>query len=194
MTTDNFRKHSAKNPLQKILNHRFLAMLAVEAKKLDPERILDAGCGEGFTLEKLRREGIGRTLEGVDISEQALALGRKLHPRLFPKKGSVYELPYADKSFDLVICSEVLEHLEHPEKALSELHRVSKRYCIITVPHEPFFRLANFLRGKNLSHFGNDREHIQHWSRRGIVALARRYFGIKAVRSPFPWTIIVGEK
>jgi hypothetical protein len=77
---------------------------------------------------------------------------------------------------------------------LSELERVTKRNCIISVPHEPWFMLANFLRGKNWSRWGNDIEHIQHWSRAGISRLVGRYFDVERVRNPFPWTLLVGER
>ena len=94
----------------------------------------------------------------------------------------------------MVLCSEVLEHLEYPEQAMKELQRVARKYCIITVPNEPFFRMANFLRGKNLSRWGNDIEHIQHWSARGILKFVGTYFSVRTMRTPFPWTIVVGEK
>lgn len=194
MTSDNFRKHSSKNPLQKYLIESFFSVLMEEARGLHPARILDAGCGEGFTLERFRTAHIGEELEGVDLQQRAIDLGKVTHPHLSLRQGSIYQLPYADDSFDAVVCSEVLEHLERPEDALKELCRVTKRYCIITVPHEPFFQLANFLRGKNLSLWGNDIEHIQHWTARGITDFVSKTFRIKMVRAPFPWTIVVGEK
>lgn len=194
MTTDNFKKHSSTNPLQRFFIERFYATLLTEVESLKPEKILDAGCGEGFTLERLRQRTIGRTLKGVDIQDRAIVLGKEVHPRLDMRQGSLYELPFEDNVFDVVICSEVLEHLEHPEKALDELARVTNRYSIITVPHEPFFQIANFLRGKNLSRWGNDIEHIQHWSAQGISDLVQKKFTIRKIRTPFPWTIVVAEK
>ena len=194
MTTDNFRKHSSKNPLQRFLIERFFSVLMEEMRELHPVRILDAGCGEGFTLERFRTAHIGEELEGIDVQQQAIDLGKAIHPHLSLIQGSIYHLPYADGSFDAVICSEVLEHLERPEDALKELCRVTKRYCIISVPHEPFFQLANFLRGKNLLRWGNDIEHIQHWTARGITEFVSKDFRIRTVRTPFPWTVVVGEK
>ncbi|MDP2593806.1 MAG: class I SAM-dependent methyltransferase [bacterium] len=194
MTTDNFRKHSSKNPLQKLLIERFLSVLVDETQALHPVSILDAGCGEGFTLERFRLAGICQRLEGIDLEQRAIDLGRAIHPRLSLTQGNIYQLPYADDSFDAVVCSEVLEHLERPEEALKELCRVASRYTIITVPHEPFFRLANLLRGKNISRWGNDIEHIQHWSAQGIANLVRTEFKVRTVRTPFPWTFVVGEK
>lgn len=194
MATDNFKKHSSRNPLQRFLIRAFLNALTKEAEKLNPESVLDAGCGEGFTLEKLREHGVGGTLVGIDVQQQAIEHGRQIHPNLSLQQGSIYELPFKNEEFDLTICSEVLEHLDDPERALRELARVTKKYTIITVPHEPFFRMANFLRGKNISRWGNDIEHIQHWSARGIAALVEQHFKVRKIRTPFPWTIVVGEK
>lgn len=194
MTTDNFRKHTTKNPLQKFLIDAFFKALMAELKRLNPDTILDVGCGEGFILEKLREAHIGKEMEGVDLQARAIALGQQMHPQLTLKQGNIYHLPYADGSFDVVLCSEVLEHLEYPERAMKELQRVAGKYCIITVPNEPLFRMANFLRGKNLSRWGNDIEHIQHWSARGILKFVSTYFSVRTMRTPFPWTIVVGEK
>ena len=194
MATDNYKKHTSQNPIQKFLIERFLDALLFEIAALNPERILDAGCGEGFTLEKLRIAGIGKSLEGIDAYADAVRLGAETHPKLHLREGSIYSLPYKDNAFDVVVCTEVLEHLERPEDALKELYRVSSRFCVITVPNEPFFQTANFLRGKNLSRWGNDIEHIQHWSTRGIAKCIGTLFKVRKVRAPFPWSLVVAEK
>ena len=159
--TSNYRKHTSKNPLQKLLINNFFNSLLAAIKDLKVDSVLDAGCGEGFTLNKLYENKIGKRLEGVDFLKTAVELGKKTHPHLKLRQGTIYHLPFEDNSFDLVICTEVLEHLENPKKGLSELIRVSKKYLLLSVPNEPFFMMANFLRGKNLSRWGNDIEHIQ---------------------------------
>lgn len=194
MTTDNYRKHTTKSRLQRFFIERFFATLLAEIRARNPVSILDVGCGEGFTLGRLRRAGMGELLEGVDYSERAVELGKRVHPTLNLKRGDIYSLPYPDGAFDTVLCCEVLEHLERPEDAMQELKRVTSRWCILSVPREPIFRLANFLRGKNLSRWGNDIEHIQHWSTRGILRLAGKHFAVRTVRTSFPWTILVCEK
>lgn len=191
----NFIKHTSKNPIQKFLIKNFYISLISLVKPLKAESILDAGCGEGFTMNKLKENGIGKKIEGIEYSKEAIVFGKKLFPDLIIKQGSVYDLPYKDNFFDLVICTEVLEHLENPNKALKEMLRVSRKYLIISVPNEPFFMLSNFLRGKNLSRLGNDTEHINHWN---LLSL-RRYLSqnkvvVKKIRLPFPWITVLGEK
>lgn len=194
--TDNFVKHTSGNPLQKLLINNFYNYLVSAIKDLEIKSILDVGCGEGFTLNKLSEEGIGEKLEGVDFQEKAIEIGKKLHSKLTLKQGNIYKLEYKNNSFDLVMATEVLEHLEDPKKGFAELIRVSKKYLLLSVPNEPFFMGANFLRGKNWSRFGNDVEHIQHWSAKGFAQfiIHNSELRIKAKRYPFPWTMLLLEK
>lgn len=197
-TTDNFRKHTSKNPIQKLLLWNFFRNLLILISKREVESILDVGCGEGFTLNRLKEKGIGKKLEGLEYSKDAIALGKKTYPDIKITQGSIYELPYKDNSFDLVLCTEVLEHLDEPEKALKELIRVSSKYLIISVPNEPFFMFAQLVRGKNWSRFGNDIEHVNHWTMFGFPKFVKQNSGsnikILAKRFPFAWTMLLLEK
>ncbi len=192
--TDNYRKHKSNSFLQRKLLENFNKILVEEVRNLNPHSILDVGCGEGFTLERLRKEGIGKKLEGVDFLDLAIKLGRKEHPHLNLKQGTIYDLKYKDNSFDVVICSEVLEHIDDPQKGLDEVIRVSKKYCVLSVPNEPLFMLGNFLRGKNLRRFGNDIEHINHWTFWQFKNFVGKKLKIQKVLYPLPWTIIIAEK
>jgi len=191
----NFIKHTSKNPIQKFLIKNFFSLLISLIKPLKVESILDAGCGEGFTMGKLLEEKVCKKIEGIEYEKDAISLGKKLYPYLIIKQGSVYELPYKNNSFDLVICTEVLEHLDEPAKALKEILRVTKKNLIISVPNEPLFMVSNFLRGKNLSRFGNDIGHINHWNPISFKKyLTKNELKIKKINLPFPWIIVLGEK
>ena len=194
--TDNFRKHTSKNPLQKLLINNFYRYLISSVKDLELDSILDVGCGEGFTLNKLLENKIGERLEGVDFQKSAIEIGKKVHTYLALKQGNIYKLEYKNNSFDLVIATEVLEHLKDPKKGLKELVRISKKYLLLSVPNEPFFMGANFLRGKNITRWGNDIEHIQHWSAKGFAQfiVQNSEFRILKVRHPFPWTMLLLKK
>lgn len=197
-TTDNYRKHTAKNPVQRWLIRNFEKTLAKEVKKIKVSSILDAGCGEGFTLEYLRNEKIGKTYEGIDFLKRAIEIGKKIHPKIKLKEASIYKLPYKKDSFDIVLCTEVLEHLEDPQKAVEEMFRVSKKYVLVSVPNEPIFMGSNFLRGKNWSRLGNDIEHINHWTFFGIENFVKKNAGVKvkvvSKKYPFPWTMLLFKK
>lgn len=191
----NFVKHTSKNPIQKFLINNFYVSLTSVIKDLSPNTILDAGCGEGFTMNKLLQENIGKKIEGIEYAKEAISLGKKIYPNLIIKQASVYELPYKNNSFDLIICTEVLEHLEEPAKALKEMLRVTKRYLIISVPNEPLFMISNFLRGKNIPKLGNDAGHINHWNPLSLKKyLTQNKVKVKKINFPFPWIVILGEK
>ncbi len=164
-------------------------------KPLRAKRILDVGCGEGFTLKKLEEKKIGKKNEGIDYSNDAIKIGKKIYPELNLKKGDVYKLDYKDNSFDLSICTEVLEHLEDPDKAVSEIRRVTSKYIVFSVPNEPFFIMANFMRGKYLKNFGNHPEHINHWTAWGFENFLKKQ-GLVVVKSkhPFAWSLVLTKK
>ena len=91
-----------------------------------PESVLDVGCAFGFIVSRLRSLGINAF--GVDISGYALSRAYdEVKPYL--KQGDVGQLPYADKEFDFVFSSGVLEHLPADDlnKAVKEIQRVSRR-------------------------------------------------------------------
>src|SRR6266571_6902933 len=187
--TDNYKKHTHKNPIEKFLIGIFYAVLLQEITKLKPQKILDVGCGEGFTLKKLADARIGKTREGIEYSDEAIRLGKKLFPAITITKGSIYELPYKANSFDVVVCTEVLEHLDDPKKAFQELARVSSNYVVLTVPNEPFWMMAQLLRGKNIRRFGNDIEHINHWTVLGFRKFVGQVLRIRKTRIALFWTL-----
>jgi ubiquinone/menaquinone biosynthesis C-methylase UbiE len=194
MKTTNLEKHTTSNPISRFFLNNFAQVLLAEIKKINPSSVLDVGAGEGFTLEMIRKNNICKQLEGIEYVDEAIVLGKKLHPKVKIKKGDIYALPYKDNSFDLIICTEVLEHLEDPDKALRELKRVSRKYVLLSVPNEPFFTFQRLIRGKNILHFGAHPEHIQHWSTGAFQKVVAKQLTIASIKTPLPWTFVVAEK
>ena len=126
--TYNYLKHTSNSKFRQWTIENLNKALVGEIRFLKVNSIIDVGCGEGFTLERLRKEKVAKSLFGVDGSSIAIKLGKKLFPKLILKVQNIYDLPIKDNSFDLVVCTEVLEHLKEPNKALKELVRVSKKY------------------------------------------------------------------
>lgn len=93
--------------------------------------ILDVGCGEGSLLRDILPYQKNISVSGTDISETALTITRD---RI--KEGKFYlfdiQKEALDEKFDLVICSEVLEHLEDDTQALSNLSKMTDKYLLIT--------------------------------------------------------------
>ncbi len=100
-----------------------------------PATLLDAGCGSGRTLVELARYG---AVAGVDVSPVAVQTARR---RGFDDVhlGAVEELPFADETFDVVTCLDVIEHTPDDVRVLRELLRVTRPggAAIITVPAHP---------------------------------------------------------
>ena len=86
--------------------------------------VLDAGCGVGYGAEMLARAGASRVV-GVDLSSEAIATASERAGEVAEfQVGDVQDPPFDEGSFDLVVCFEVLEHLEDPEPAITALKGV----------------------------------------------------------------------
>jgi SAM-dependent methyltransferase len=95
-------------------------------------RLLDAGCGSGRTLDDLAGRG---QVSGVDASPEAVALARRRGHRDV-RVADVASLPFADATFDLVTCLDVIEHTPDDRATLAELRRVTRPsgVLVVTVP------------------------------------------------------------
>lgn len=191
----NLAKHTTKNPIERLILKNFFNTLIKVLRLLNIDAVLDAGCGEGFTLNKISQEKIGQKYKGIEFDAQAVLAANTLYPKLDIVQGDVMKLPFKNNSFDLVICTEVLEHLENPKKAYRELLRVSKKYVLITVPNEPIFTLQRIAKLKNLRHFGAHPEHIQHWGPKEFIKFVKiRGVKLVAKKYPIPWTMVLIKK
>lgn len=156
---------------------RLLMLFVVERHLEKDARILDAGCGTGGTLNFLRDAGY-KKVTGIDKSKTALAFCRTRGHKTF--QGSVNNLPFKDKSFDAVICMDVLYHKGvDADKALGEFRRVLKDSGIL-YSQEPAF---NWLRGNHdvfieTSHRFSKGELIEKLERKKFKVIKSTYFNI----------------
>ncbi len=191
----NLQKHLNPNPIQRWLLGRFHRRILQLVRTSGARRILDAGCGEGFVMVELREGGRQTTMVGVDFSPAALAWNQANNMAQSPLNvADVRHLPFPDDSFDLVLCLEVLEHLPDSLLGLRELLRVSQDYVLVSVPHEPFFRGVNFLRGKHLRALGNDPEHLHNYSGHAFRRLVAHQADLVWHGYSFPWQIALIRK
>lgn len=189
-TSSNLRKHRSANVLQRWLIERFHASAAELLAQTNAHSILDAGCGEGIAMQSLLAEQTG-CVAGLDGSIGALQVAGQVNPDRDFISGDVTKLPFPTNSFDLVVCMEVLEHIEHPQRGLAELCRVSGGWLLLSVPNEPLFRGANFLRGKNMHAWGNDPGHVNHWTSRAFLRFVSTHARVVTYRRSFPWTLVL---
>ncbi|WP_249009416.1 methyltransferase domain-containing protein [Conexibacter sp. DBS9H8] len=193
-TGNTFDKYGSTNPLVRRLMAGFEGTLDELFTRAAPRSVLDIGCGEAvLTSQWAQRLGDGRVV-GVDLEDPKLAAhwARQRQANLELSALDVTGgLPYRDGEFDLVCATEVLEHVPAPERVVAEMARVSGAHLLVSVPHEPLWRALNLARGAYVSALGNTPGHINHWSRRGFVALLARHGEVIAARSPFPWTMLL---
>lgn len=184
------QKYTTSNPVVRRLIGRLLTQVS-QAIGPEPGRLADIGTGEGLALARVTPDGV--TPIGVEFRRAKLALATAAIPGLGAAVGDIGLLPFPDASIDTVVCQEVLEHLPTVQPAVEELARITRGRCIITVPHEPFFRGGNLARGKNVARLGNDVEHLQQFTPRRLRAALQPHFGSVTVRRVTPWLMAVAE-
>lgn len=153
--------------------------------------VLEVGCGAGYSSAHLSEAlPAGVRFVGSDIGGSLLHKARLRNPGTSFVRQSVYNLALPDRSVDVVVMLEVLEHLDDPGRALAELRRVVRKAAIISTPREPLWRALNFMRGKYVTDFGNTPGHIQHWSSRGLRREVAGLFQVTGMARPVPWTVL----
>jgi SAM-dependent methyltransferase len=189
------QKYLSPNPFLRWLVRRFHGRIVGLVRATGAPHILDAGCGEGFTLRELHADGVQAAMLGADFSHAALAWNRANRMSSSPLIiADIRRLPFPPASFDLVMCLEVLEHVPDAASGLSELLRVSRDYVLVSVPHEPFFRGANFLRGRYLHALGNNPEHLHTYTGCAFRYLLSAQADVVWHGYSFPWQIALVRK
>jgi 2-polyprenyl-3-methyl-5-hydroxy-6-metoxy-1,4-benzoquinol methylase len=108
---------------------------------LDPQegkKLLDIGCGVGDLLKCAEQKGL--VTYGIDISEEAITLAKKMAKLSVLEAGEAENLPYSLSFFDYITCIGTLEHLFDIEQGIREMKRVAKdsaKFCIV-VPNSNF--------------------------------------------------------
>jgi SAM-dependent methyltransferase len=113
--------------LEHLVRYRWVGALAAG------RRVLDAGCGVGYGTALLARAGATEAV-GVDVSAEAVAAAAAAAPanaRFLT--GEIHALPFGDGEFDLVVCFEVIEHVERQDEAIAELARVLSESGVLAI-------------------------------------------------------------
>jgi SAM-dependent methyltransferase len=162
-------------------------------------QILDVGCYDGYLLRELSRrcatEGVG-----IDISAHALGLARSLTrgQRIRFVLANASSLPFASEAFDVVVCSEILEHIPDLERALSEIARVlvpgGRVYATmpnaldqVWPPLRPVCRRVDRIEG-HLRRLSRE-EFLTVMRDQGLEATTTRYRGFAASALWYSWLI-----
>lgn len=144
------------------------------ARREQPLRVLDVGCGEAQLTAAIARAGF--EVLGIDVAEEPLRRARRLHAdidvRLVPADR---EWPLQDASFDVVWAGETIEHVTDTAAWLSELRRVLRSggsLLLSTPAHERLTLLGLALSARRFDrHFDPRSDHVRFYSRRTLARL-----------------------
>jgi ubiquinone/menaquinone biosynthesis C-methylase UbiE len=126
-----------------IITYQILKVLT----HLQFESFLDVGGAEGYK-SALVRSLLKKNVLSCDISTEACNRAKEIY-NVDTKQVDIHKLPFNDNSFDVVLCSETLEHIPDIEQAVNELVRVCRKAVVITIPHEPKAKIKRNIEEKS---------------------------------------------
>jgi len=192
---NSYDKYGTRNPLARRLMNGFLATVTAFVKATGAADAHEVGCGEGLLSLHLYHKIAGLSLRGSDFSEQVIDVARRNavdeHADIPFSVKSIYDLTVEQDAAPLVICCEVLEHLEDPHAAMDVLASLARPWLIVSVPREPIWRVLNMARLKYVPQLGNTPGHLNHWSTTSFVSMLQQHIDIVEVAQPLPWTVCV---
>jgi SAM-dependent methyltransferase len=185
-------KYASGNPIADWLVSGFLESVERLVRKTGCRDLHEIGCGEGHITSALFLAGYN--IRGTDVSlesvQQAQLDAQRMNLSIDFRVCDLYKLTPQDTA-PVVLCLEVLEHIEDPESALQVLKNMASPYLIASVPREPLWRILNMARLKYVSSLGNTPGHLNHWSSQQFKQFLSRYFEILDVAHPIPWTMVL---
>lgn len=127
----------------KILHAEHLARYRFAAPLARDRRVLDAASGEGYGTAVLAAAG-ARSTAGVDLDADAVSHARAKY-ELDYRQADIAALPFPDRSFDLVVSFETIEHVADADRALAEFRRVLDEdgLLLISSPNATEYRVGN---------------------------------------------------
>lgn len=151
----------------------------------ESSRILEIGCGDG-ALSGLIYKRFKCKLYGTEPSTEGIRFCREMFDKhnlkgTFEVVGG-YSLPFEDNWFDYIILADVIEHLQHPEKMLAEMHRLLKTggKAIVTTP----------IRTQELP---EDTMHVKEFFPSELIGLCTNYFDQKSMTTVYSHPVVWHE-
>ncbi len=141
--------YRSKNPFVRFFHNQRLNDIINFIPKEGELKILDAGCGEGHLLEKIYNLNPKHLLFGFDITKVALESAKKRVPKAKFSLQDLTKLNISKEYFDIIICQDVLEHIQDYKKVILNLSNLLKKegIIIISYPNEKNLTISRFLLG-----------------------------------------------
>jgi 2-polyprenyl-3-methyl-5-hydroxy-6-metoxy-1,4-benzoquinol methylase len=165
--------------------------------------VLDLGCGNGSLSHELSK--LGFEVHGIDGSESGIQIAREAFPQVQFLLGDVENDlspdPFQAESFDVVVSTEVVEHLYHPRRLIENAFRLLRPsgHFIVSTPYHGYVKnVVLALSGKMDKHFTAlwDGGHIKFWSRETLSGLLTEngFIDLRFVgtgRVPYVWKSMI---
>ncbi|MCK5176173.1 MAG: methyltransferase domain-containing protein [Candidatus Aenigmarchaeota archaeon] len=139
--------YKSKNPLVSFIHNKRINSIAKLIPLTEKLNVLDAGCGEGHLIEKMHDINKNNNYYGIDITKIALKNAKKRCTYANLKCTDLRNIDYDNSFFDIVVCTEVLEHIKDYEIVIKEISRLVKKKgrLIVTFPNEFLWTLSRFM-------------------------------------------------
>lgn len=179
-------------PLTRLINAK--KRLKVTARLAKKGTIIDVGCGAGQQINLIKKKYPDSRCCGLDLSKFSLNNAIKNYGKSIQWiQGNAEKIDGFDNFFDVVLCSEILEHVENPNKVIDEILRISKSNAqiIISIPNMSYVdNVKDFLRIFGLhklfpKSFSSDEWHIRDMNMEIFKSLVKNKLIIRK-RVPIP--------
>jgi SAM-dependent methyltransferase len=147
------------------------------------QHVLDYGCGRGEVLDLFGAAGFKVT--GTDVDPECVRLARRYGPACLLAEDPVSQ--FGAKSFDIVTCFHVLEHVDSPKRTLIQLARIARCFVVLAVPNLRYLH-GLFARPTDLSRVNQG--HLQAWDHWHLLNLAQNHCGLELVQWASDATIL----
>ncbi len=161
-----------------------LDLLKDHAGDLSGMSLLDYGCGRGETLEFSKSYGMDAY--GLDIDPECVEHARKRGNADILNLDGIQE-QIGEKSYDVVACFHVLEHVDNPKELLQMLQKCARKYVITAVPN---LRLLHNLRRPRREPNAVNCGHLQSWDHAHFRNLAEGHCGLRLISWGFDATVL----
>ena len=138
-------------------------------KEMKNKKFLEVGCGLGYFSNKASE--FGAKVTGIDIGPKLIKINKQKTPNGKFLVSSASRLKFNDESFDIVLSTEVIEHVDHQNKAINEMFRVLKSngILVITTPNRVFKPLFDFLSLVRIRPYHGNEKWYYPWELKNIL-------------------------
>jgi 2-polyprenyl-3-methyl-5-hydroxy-6-metoxy-1,4-benzoquinol methylase len=186
-----YDKYGTTNPIERRLVEGFLQRLERLVERTGARTAHELGCGEGELALRLANGGL--QVQGTDASPEVIAEARRRASAAGVgvefRAAPLETLDPRRDAAELILCCEVLEHIDDPSRGLETIATLARPWAIVSVPREPLWRALNLARLKYVSERGNTPGHLHHWSRRSFLRFLQSRLEVVEVQTPLPWTM-----